>query len=213
MEVVILAAGLSTRIGEDGKQHLPKKPLLMLNNETVIERQVRILRKAGVQNLKVVAGDNKREIEKVLGNEVEYMETNYCHKNALYELANICRVTEERDILLAILGDTVFSLKSAQQMLNCENDDKIVVYGSTKVEEYPNAWWNRGDEVFAVKLYDEYIFMGYRLFGLMEDKYYELKNIPRQLNIPYTPLLECVDIDRQPDYHYVLSNIDKWGMW
>jgi len=210
MEVVILSAGASTRLGQDGKRHLPKKPLLNLWGETVVERQVRLLRRAGVKNIKVVAGDNEDAIRGLLGDKVEYMRTVYNHKNALYELAHVCLVTDEVDTLLCILGDTVFSLKMVYEMLK-PNSQGIVVYGSTRVEDYPKSWWNRGDEVFAVKLSYPYIQLGFRLFGLMEDKHYELKNIPKQLNIPVIPLLECVDIDQQQDYDYVLNHIHEWG--
>jgi len=215
MEVVILAAGKGTRTGGQGgiphMSYLPK-PLLPLNGETIIERQVRLLKELGQDNIQVVAGENKKDIQAKLGNTVQYMETNTNHKNALYELAEVCKVTREKQCLLALLGDTIFSLKALSKMVS-EEEGGITVFGSRPLHELglrkEQVWWNRGDEIFAVKLKEFYIKLGRTLFSAMPDLYYELKNIPKQLNLKVVPVEECCDIDTTPDYTHVLLTLHK----
>lgn len=204
MLVVVLSAGTGSRLTYDGKPQVPSKHLLMLNGETVLGRQVRLLNEVGV-DWKVVAGENKRAFRGTVPDD-HFLETETDHKNALYELADVCRVTTEEYELLVILGDTVFSKTALYEMLTC-GDDGITVFGSG----IPNlvAWWNRDGEIFAVKLKKGYIKLGHILFGAMPDLYYELKNIPIQLNLPVIPIKECIDIDYYWDYPQVLLTLHE----
>jgi len=202
MEVVILSAGRGKRIGQGGGLHLPNKPFLKLKGETIIEREFRLLRELGVSNIKIVAGDNESDIKRLIPN-ATFMHTKTNHKNALRELADICRVTKERKIMLALLGDLVFTKRPLKEMLEVEKGG-ITVFGGSK--HVKGAWWNKyPDEIFAVKLKDFYIQQGRTLFGTMPLKYYELKNIAPQLELQRYPIKECYDIDIKSDYAHILG--------
>lgn len=210
MEVVILSAGRGTRIGADKRYHISyiPKPLLPLNGETVIQRQIRLIKECGETNIKIVAGENKNDIQKILKDyTIQYYETNTNHKNALYELADLCRVTKEKEKMFVLLGDTVFSKDAIKEMLT-KTTNGITVFTSEPTKE---LWCPRDDEVFAITLTQFYIQIGRTLFGSMPDLYYELKNIPKQLNIQTIKIKECCDIDQYQDYIRVLFTLHKTG--
>ena len=54
MKVIIIAAGTATRLGEKGSK-LPKA-LLEVNNQTILSRQISILKKIGVSEIVVITG-------------------------------------------------------------------------------------------------------------------------------------------------------------
>jgi hypothetical protein len=199
MEIVIMAAGHSTRIGQDHRRHIPKKPFLDLGGESVIQRAVRVLRAAGAGSIKIAAGPNYFEARRHLGDSVGYLLTWGTHRDALRELGQVCRATSERSQLLVILGDLVYSVKAARQFLAPYEGD-VVVFGSGPKEEYPNAWWNRGDEVFAVILKGDRIKQGASLYLKMKEFNYEWKCLAPHHGVPIIRVPECVDIDHYEDY-------------
>jgi choline kinase len=212
MEVVILAAGRGIRMGQDGSFHISHtpKPCLLLDGEAVIQRQVRLLKEAEIDNIKIVAGDNREDIQRLLDNSVEYLETSTNHKNALYEFADVCRLTKEKNVMLVLLGDTVFSKDALTEMVTTD-EFGVIVYGSGSgrdlLRQLRTVWWNRGGEVFAVKLTHGWIDIGHSVFSVMPDRYYELKNISPQLKIPIHVIKECCDIDLPWDYEHALRMV------
>lgn len=205
MEIVLLSAGFGRRMGSDGKLHLPDKHLLQVGSELLINRQLRLLNGFGIRNIKVVAGLNKDEFIKSITYPVEYMETTTNHNNNLYEVADVCRVTTEKNVLLIILGDTIFSSFALKEMIDTNKSD-IILFGSGDYKELglkrEDVWWYRDKEIFALKLFGSYIKRGHTIFGSMKYKYYGLKNIQYQLKLPIHYLKECFDIDQQSDYEY-----------
>jgi choline kinase len=193
---------------------LPNKPFLKLGNETLIQRQVRLIKELGINNIKIVAGQNKQKIQEIFKDGIEFMDTGTDHKNCLYELAGICKVTKEEECMLVLLGDLVFSKLALKEML-APVDIDITVYGSGDYKWYELNravdWRNRGGEIFAVKLQHGYIRLGWNLLKAMPDLHYQLKNIPKQLKLPIHAIKECFDIDQPPDYNYALSIMCKIG--
>ena len=66
MNAIILSAGSATRLGELTKE-LPKG-LLEINGKTIIQRQIEIYRKNGIENIIVIVGphSDKYSFEDVL---------------------------------------------------------------------------------------------------------------------------------------------------
>jgi choline kinase len=206
MEVVILAAGQSKRMGQDGSKHYPKKQFLDMGGEALISREVRILKKQGAPKVSIVGGSNYLQLRQILGPNVTYLNTPFNHSNPLYELAHVCNMTGERSELLVLLGDLVFSEAAALQFLTARGPP-LIVFGSSSKEKYPGSWWSRGDEIFGVKLFGSKIKEAYSIFIDMKDLYYEWKNINIQLKLPIWPIPQCVDVDHGTDYGYALLKI------
>ena len=85
MRGVILAAGKGSRL--NGNAAESPKCLVRLGEETLIERQIRLLRRAGVDDLVVVTGCGAERVRRVCGQGVTYVEnTSYAQTNSMYSL-------------------------------------------------------------------------------------------------------------------------------
>jgi len=85
MRAVILAAGRGTRL--NGHTSDVPKALLPIGGRTLIERQIRALRHAGVPDVAVVVGCRGDEVRRHCGAGVEYVENRaYAETNSLYSL-------------------------------------------------------------------------------------------------------------------------------
>jgi L-glutamine-phosphate cytidylyltransferase len=85
MRGIILAAGKGSRLNCNGAE--TPKCLVKLHGETLVERQIRMLRQAGIQDIAVVAGYNAERVQRVCGHTVTYVEnTKYAVTNSLYSL-------------------------------------------------------------------------------------------------------------------------------
>jgi L-glutamine-phosphate cytidylyltransferase len=85
MRGIILAAGKGSRLnGAAGE--LPKC-LVTLGGETLIERQIRALRGAGIHEIVIVTGCEAEQVRRVCGHELTYVEnTRYAQTNSMYSL-------------------------------------------------------------------------------------------------------------------------------
>jgi choline kinase len=85
MRGVILAAGKGSRL--NGNDSDSPKCLTRLGGETLIERQIRALRAAGVQDIVVVAGCRADRVRRACGHGITYVENSrYSETNSLYSL-------------------------------------------------------------------------------------------------------------------------------
>jgi choline kinase len=85
MRGIILAAGKGSRL--NGNAAETPKCLVKLHGETLIERQIRVLRQAGIQDIAVVGGCKADRVQRVCGNAVTHVEnTRYAVTNSLYSL-------------------------------------------------------------------------------------------------------------------------------
>jgi len=85
MRAVILAAGRGTRL--NGHTSDVPKALLPIGGRTLIDRQIRALRHAGVPDVAVVVGCRGDEVRRHCGAGVEYVENRaYAETNSLYSL-------------------------------------------------------------------------------------------------------------------------------
>lgn len=80
MRAVIVAAGLSSRLYPLTKDK--PKSLLKINNTTILQRNIAILKKLGIKEIYIVTGYLDEQIQDTLGNEVNYI------YNPYYEYCN-----------------------------------------------------------------------------------------------------------------------------
>ena len=85
MRAIILAAGKGSRLNGNSVE-LPKC-LTVLGGLTLIERQIGVLRAAGVDDIAVVVGCQADQVRQHCGNDVAYIEnTRYAETNSMYSL-------------------------------------------------------------------------------------------------------------------------------
>jgi L-glutamine-phosphate cytidylyltransferase len=85
MRGIILAAGKGSRLNGSAGD-LPKC-LVKIGGLTLVERQVRLLRDAGIDDIAVVVGCESDHVRRVCGHGITYVEnTRYAQTNSLYSL-------------------------------------------------------------------------------------------------------------------------------
>jgi choline kinase len=85
MRGVILAAGKGSRL--NGKAGESPKCLVELGGITLIDRQIRLLRDAGIDDIVVVVGCQAERVRRACGHEITYIENiRYAQTNSLYSL-------------------------------------------------------------------------------------------------------------------------------
>jgi len=119
MNAIILAAGSGLRLGEY-TQDIPKA-LVDINGKSILERQISLLRKYGVNEISVVTGYKK---EKHVLNDVEYFfNPKYSETEQLASMM-VAKRKIFGDVLI-IFGDIIFDSDILQQVLD-SNDDIVV---------------------------------------------------------------------------------------
>ena len=119
MNAIILAAGSGTRLDQH-TQDIPKA-LLDINGKSILDRQILLLRKHGVNEIFVVTGYKK---EKYVQKDVEYLfNPKYSETEQLASMM-VARKKIFGDILI-IFGDIIFDCDILQQVL-ASNDDIVV---------------------------------------------------------------------------------------
>ncbi len=85
MRAVILAAGKGSRL--NGTAGESPKCLVQLGGVSLIERQIHVLRNAGIDDIAIVVGCQSERVRRVCGHELTYIEnTRYAQTNSLYSL-------------------------------------------------------------------------------------------------------------------------------
>ena len=144
MRAIILAAGSGLRLGES-TQDIPKT-LVDVNGESILERQISLLKEYGINEIFVVTG-YKRE-KHVLKN-IEYIfNARYSETEQLTSMM-VARKKVFGDVLI-IFGDIIFDSDILKQVLASNDDIKITIDLDWKksYEEEPNKpadifWLNR----------------------------------------------------------------------
>ena len=77
MKVIILAAGMSSRLYPLSLEK--PKCLLLVQGKTIIDRQIEVLDKAGIQDILIVVGYKKEVIQKLVGDRVRYRDYGNFH--------------------------------------------------------------------------------------------------------------------------------------
>ncbi len=138
-KAVILAGGLSLRMGESTNGTI--KCLLPIDEEeSIIKRVIRLLKKNGIEDIVLVTGYKSKELEKVFGNSVRYIEEPLYKKEGM--LDSLCYAMEEfNEPFLFMYADSVFSERALKKIVNsnageitCLISDKDVDDESEKIK-------------------------------------------------------------------------------
>jgi len=139
MKVIILAAGLGTRMGDLTKDK--PKCLIELNKKTLLENQIELLGKIGIKNedVFVVIGnqgecwteENKEKIRKIVKNIVVNYEN--AKTNNSYSLRLGFEKIDKDDVLV-IDGDIIFSEDLIKRIIKT---DKSVILTKKSIKEDP----------------------------------------------------------------------------
>tara|TARA_B100001540_G_scaffold194130_1_gene171066 strand:+ start:558 stop:1298 length:741 start_codon:yes stop_codon:yes gene_type:complete len=121
MNVIFIAAGSGSRLG-NLTTNLPK-PLVPVNGKSIIERQVSLFQKNGIENITVVVGPNK---DKFRLKNIEYI---YDDKHLEHDQLGSLMVASEKinEDTLILFADIVFDEIILQQMLNTKCDIGIAI--------------------------------------------------------------------------------------
>ena len=82
---IILAAGKGSRL--NGTAGVSPKCLVQLGGMSLVERQIGVLRRAGIDDIAIVVGCQADRVRRVCGHDITYIEnTRYAQTNSLYSL-------------------------------------------------------------------------------------------------------------------------------
>lgn len=125
MRAIILAAGSSSRL----YPLTSKKPKCLLELEpgkTIIEHQIKVLKKCGIKDVIVVTGYGNDKIKDLLKNSVSYRNfLNFSKYNNLHTLYSI--KDELNDDILCLMSDVVFGERLLRKCLDNKEDFCLLV--------------------------------------------------------------------------------------
>ena len=147
MKAIILAAGLGSRLGKL-TENMPKC-MLKISDESLIERQVKILRHCGINDITIVTGYKN--------NIIDVSDVNYI-KNENYKTTNIneslfCALELSDSPILVLYSDIIFDEKIIQQLLNSGNGITLAVNLNWR-DNYQNRQMHPFSEAENVLLQD-----------------------------------------------------------
>lgn len=126
MKAIILAAGQGIRLSSVTRE---PKCLYKINNFTILERQVRLLRKNGIDEIYIVTGYKSESIRKFSVN--HQLNLNFIYNKEwnvsdnLYSLYLAIQIVKEGFILLN--ADVVFDERMLRKLIKCSGHDISVV--------------------------------------------------------------------------------------
>ena len=135
MKAIILAAGMGTRLGEYTRD-LPKC-MLSFNGQTLLQRQIDLLRKGGLEEIVVVRGYMAEKIN-ILGVKY-YLSRDYDKSNMVETL--FCAEEELNGEVLVCYGDIIYEERTLKTVLGGSADIGVVVD-----EDYRDYWCARLDD-------------------------------------------------------------------
>jgi len=128
-KAVILAGGLSKRMGEIGK-HTIKCLLPIDKEESIIEREVRLLKKNGINDIVLVIGHKGEQLKNKFNDSVRYIEDPLYKKEGM--LDSLCFAMKEfNEPFLFMYSDSIFSESALKKIIN-SNKKGIVCLVSNK---------------------------------------------------------------------------------
>jgi len=145
MRAVILAAGKGSRL--NGNSPESPKCLTALGGETLIGRQIRLLRRAGIGDITVVVGCQAERVRRACGHEVTYVENvRYAQTNSLYSLWMARPLLFEGFVVLNC--DVLFHPALLSDLLSSRHENALLL-GYREDSQAPY-----GDEEMKVKVRD-----------------------------------------------------------
>ena len=145
MRGVILAAGKGSRL--NGNAPESPKCLTQLGGETLIERQIRVLRQAGIDDLVIVVGCQADRVRRACGHGITYVENvRYAQTNSLYSLWMARPLLFEGFVVLNC--DVLFHPALLTDLLSSRHENALLL-GYREASQPPY-----GDEEMKVKVRD-----------------------------------------------------------
>ena len=123
--VLIFAAGVGRRI-------LPltsdmPKALLRIGGKTLIERQIELFKRAGLNDIVVIVGHKKNAVKRLLGNSVRHVENPlYKTTQTMYSLWQTRKFVFGRPLII-VMGDLLFDEKLLSKLLKSKKPDCAIV--------------------------------------------------------------------------------------
>lgn len=132
MKAIILAAGKGSRLGEytQGKP----KCLLSLGEETILEREIRLLQEAGIpyDNIFVVGGYRYEMLENIAPNLIVNLE--YDKKDNSYSLGLALQTVDDDDVLI-LDADLCFDRPLLEEIISNSNTNVLLSKRSNDLQE------------------------------------------------------------------------------
>lgn len=143
MRAIILAAGRGSRLNGTAGE-LPKC-LVRLGGLTLVERQIQLLRAAGVEDIAMVVGCQADRVRRACGQDITYIENaRYAQTNSLYSLWMARPLLYEGFVVLNC--DVVFHPALLSDLLTSRHENALLLaYREASVAPY-------GDEEMKVKV-------------------------------------------------------------
>jgi choline kinase len=143
MRGIILAAGKGSRL--NGTAGEAPKCLVQAGGLTLIERQIRILREAGIDDIAIVVGCQSEWVRRTCGHGFTYVEnTRYAQTNSMYSLWLARTLLLEGFVVLNC--DVIFHPVLLQDLLTARHEDALLLaYRELDAAPY-------GDEEMKVKV-------------------------------------------------------------
>ena len=121
MKLIILAAGLGSRLGKLGK-NIPKG-MITIFGKTLIERQIEIFHNCGINDITIITGHNSEVIKY---SNVDYIKNpNYATTNMNESL--FCAREKFDDSILVSYADIVFEQQIIEQILKFRQDIGVAI--------------------------------------------------------------------------------------
>ena len=121
MKAIIIAAGKGSRIPEISN----KKPkcFIKINNQTLLERQIKFLKKNNVNNIVVVTGHKSFFFKK---KNIKYIKNNnYSINEQLDSL--MCAKKEFNNDIIVLFSDIIYDEKFLKNILNLREKKKLII--------------------------------------------------------------------------------------
>jgi choline kinase len=145
MRGIILAAGKGSRL--NGNAPESPKCLTQLGGTTLIERQIRLLREAGIDDIAVVIGCQADRVRRTCGHDITYVENaRYAQTNSLYSLWMARPLLFEGFVVLNC--DVLFHPALLTDLLSSRHENALLL-GYREASQPPY-----GDEEMKVKVRD-----------------------------------------------------------
>ena len=145
MKAVIMVAGVGSRLIKKVR-HLPKC-LLMFNEETILARNVRLLRKHGVDEVIVIAGYRANLIEEEIGNTATVILNPFFRvTNSIASFWFAHRQVDLHDDLIVFNGDVIYQEEVLKAILNAPKSPTMLI-DTTRIQ----------DADYRLKIRDDYV--------------------------------------------------------
>ena len=137
---VILAAGKGTRMNEGQASPIPKV-MFELNGKPIIDHSVRLIKKAGIDNVVLVVGYKKELIEEYFSDKVQYAEqTEQLGTGHAVKMAKDVLVGKS-DAVIVFYGDNpLYKTETVKKIIDLYENEKPTVAMLSVVFEDPNFW-------------------------------------------------------------------------